>query len=154
MTDSRWCAFAVGHLECALPAGDIEEVVRRAAVTPVPLAEPAVRGLAQIRGRVMPVIDLRRCLGLPDREPGAEPMHVIARTGDGPLGLEVDRIFEVIDAGAAELLPPPDSLPPEVRGLIAGTWVGPQRLILLIELGQVIARTAGAAVPLRAPVTA
>lgn len=149
MTDPRWCSFAVADLECALPARDIEEVVRHMVVTPVPLAGPAVRGIAQLRGRVMPVLDLRRCLGLADREAGTVPMHLIVRTADGPLSLEVDRIHEVIDVDHGSLEPPPETLAPAIRDLLAGTFATADRLILLIELEQVLARIATGAAPIR-----
>ncbi len=141
MTDRRWCTFGVGNLECALPAGDIEEVVRHPAVTPVPMSAAVVRGLAQVRGRVVPVIGLRRCLGLGEAGPDVQPMHVITRTAEGPLSLEVDRIHDVVETGGEPVERPPDTLDPSVRGLIAGTARIEGRLVLLIDLASVIALT-------------
>ncbi len=153
MTDRRWCTFGAGDLDCALPVADVEEVIRHPVVTPVPMAASVVRGLAQVRGRVIPVIGLRRCLGLPESGPEVRPMHVIARTAGGPLSLEVDRIHDVIDTAGAPVAQPPDTLDPAVAALIAGTCTLDDRLVLLIDLDSVIALT-GARAPARRPAAA
>jgi purine-binding chemotaxis protein CheW len=141
--------FALGGVEFGLDAAEVEEVVHEQPVTPVPLAARAVSGLIHLRGRIIPVVDLRRCLELEERPAAALPRLMVLRTPDGPLGLEVDRLLDVVDAADARFEPPPDTLGAATRELIEATCTLRDRLVLVLDLEHVIALT-GARGPARA----
>jgi purine-binding chemotaxis protein CheW len=82
-----------GH-EYALPLGSVVEVVRMAALAPVPDAPAHVLGLLDLRGRVVPVLDLRRRLGLPPAEPGLSTPICVVEAGGG-FGLVADAVTDV-----------------------------------------------------------
>ena len=85
-----------GHL-FGVEVAAVQEVVRYQPMTRVPLAPPALSGLINLRGQIIPAVDLRRRLGFPDRPAGELPMDVIVRTGDGMVSLLVDRIGDVVE---------------------------------------------------------
>jgi purine-binding chemotaxis protein CheW len=83
-----------GH-EYALPLGCVVEVVRMAALAPVPDAPPHVLGLLDLRGRVVPVLDLRRRLGLAAAEPGLSTPICVVEAGGRGFGLVADAVTDV-----------------------------------------------------------
>ncbi len=99
---------AVGGRRFALPGPRVREITRIDAVTPVPCDDPANLGVALHRERVLPLVDLRRRLGLGPAEPGPRPpLCVVARTADGDVGFPIDAVLEFIPSGQ---LPPADDV--------------------------------------------
>jgi purine-binding chemotaxis protein CheW len=95
--------FEAASRTLALPAGDVVQVLRNAATAPVPGAPPWVRGVLDLRGRVVPVIDVRARLGEGSRPPRPEDQLLVARAGARLVALEVERVVEVRDAEAGEV---------------------------------------------------
>jgi purine-binding chemotaxis protein CheW len=134
--------FEVGGRRFGLPAADLREIVRAVSVTPLPGGPAAVEGVINVRGSVVPVIDLRRALGLPPRGVALSDHLVILRSGTTPLALRVDRALEIRAAGAdaaakggGRLVGVDGGLVPvlEVRDFLAaeewaalGAWLGPE----------------------------
>jgi len=83
-----------GH-EYALPLACVVEVVRMAALAPVPDARAHVLGLLDLRGRVVPVLDLRRRLGLAPAEPGLSTPICVVEAGSRGFGLVADAVTDV-----------------------------------------------------------
>jgi purine-binding chemotaxis protein CheW len=82
-----------GH-DYALPLGCVVEVVRMAALAPMPDAPAHLLGLLDLRGRVVPVLDLRRRLGLPPVAPGLSTPICVVEAGGG-FGLVADAVTDV-----------------------------------------------------------
>jgi purine-binding chemotaxis protein CheW len=81
--------------EYGLPLDCLVEVVRMAALAPVPTAPSFVLGLLDLRGRVVPVLDLRQRLGLPPAQPGlSSPICVVEAAGHG-FGLVADAVSDI-----------------------------------------------------------
>jgi purine-binding chemotaxis protein CheW len=83
MASTRACAFTLGGHRFAVDVADAREVVVFDEMTPVPLAPSFVLGLANLRGTVMPVVDLAPLLGLPARQSEGQTLGVVL--GHGPL---------------------------------------------------------------------
>jgi purine-binding chemotaxis protein CheW len=92
----RLLVFRLDGREHALPLEQVVEVFRIVAVTPLPEVPPWVRGVMDVRGRVIPVIDLRVKLGMPDRTPDLSTPIVVVETGGVPAGLVTDEVVEVL----------------------------------------------------------
>ncbi len=99
---SRRLIVRSGTHVLALDAASVREVVRLTQLTPVPLAPPALRGLASLRGRVVPVVSVARMLGDAGEGTGAQRMVVLRR--EDPIALAVDDVdADHGDADGAEL---------------------------------------------------
>ena len=71
MTATRaMCTFVLDGKLFGVGVEWVQEVLRPQPVTRLPLAGPTVRGLINLRGQIVPAVELRRCLGLPERPPG------------------------------------------------------------------------------------
>ena len=129
---SQVCTFSVGELDFGLDVLLVQEVLRERKVTPVPLAPAHVRGLVNLRGRILTMLDLREWFGLKPRLPGVEGMIVVADGPDGTIGLWVDRVGDVITL-TTKIDPPPAHLDGVVRESIRGISQLSERLLLLLD---------------------
>jgi purine-binding chemotaxis protein CheW len=102
-------------------------------MTRVPLASPVVSGLINLRGRIVTAIDLRRRLGLSDRQSGKLPMNVVVRTGDDAVSLLVDEIGDVIEVPEDMFEKPPETLRGIARTLVDGCYKLEGRLMLVLN---------------------
>lgn len=109
-------------------------------MTPLPLAPPAVRGLLNLRGRIVPAVDLRAVLGLPAPEAAAPAGHLVVFDGDSPVSLLVDAIGDVRRSGDCALVPVPHTLEGPARDLIAGAVPLPDDLLLALDLDRILER--------------
>ena len=100
--------FDLGGIRCALPATDVREVVRAVSILPLPNAPAAVEGVINVRGTLVPVLDLRRRLDLPARPVALSDHLVLVRAGGRDVAVRVDRAIAVVAAGD-ECLEAPDA---------------------------------------------
>ncbi len=95
--------FALGEERLALPMSAVREIVRPLPLVPVPRAPGFVLGLANLRGRVLPVLDLRRLVGAAPREPDEATRVLVLEWRGSRLGLVVDAVWRVLEAAADAL---------------------------------------------------
>jgi purine-binding chemotaxis protein CheW len=101
---SAFLIFEAASQTFALPAHAVRRVLRMAAATPVPGAPPGLRGVLDVHGTLVPVVDVRVRLGLPPRTLDPDGHLVLALAGTRLVALEVDRVVEIRDLpdGAVE----------------------------------------------------
>jgi purine-binding chemotaxis protein CheW len=75
----------------------VREIVAMIDITPVPRTPAVIRGVVNLRGRVVPVVDLRRKFDLPSIEPDALACIIVVDLGRNELGIMVDRVCDVLD---------------------------------------------------------
>lgn len=120
----------------ALKLRDVERVLRMVEITALPEAPSAVLGLINVQGRVLSVIDLRRCLDLPPREVEPEDVLVIVRTAAGMVALAADAVEGVTErpeqatVSAQEIVPAPADL--------EGVVKLPDGLVLICDLDRLL----------------
>jgi purine-binding chemotaxis protein CheW len=107
--DSRvkLAAFRVGSAVYALDVAHVREVVRWQAVTPLPKAPRLIEGVIDLRGAVVPVVDLGRVLGAAAVTAGPGARILIVAEGGLVMGLAVDAALAVMSVDATELEDPP-----------------------------------------------
>lgn len=138
MTNTLYATFHVDDAFFGVDATDVQEVIRTQPMTRVPLASDEVSGLINLRGQVVVAIDMRRRLGMPEPEEGAELLNVIVRTEHGPVSLIVDDIGDVLEADLDELETPPPTLTPPTRDLVSAVHQLDERLLLVIDVSRTI----------------
>jgi len=100
------CAFRVGEEEYAIDLRRIREILQPLPITPVPRAPEYVDGVMNLRGEVIPVVDVRKRLGLAPRAGGRAKVLVVNVAGR-VLGLLVDAVSEVVRLPRSAIGPPP-----------------------------------------------
>ena len=134
---NQFCTFHLASYLFGIEVLRVQEVLRQQEMTPVPLAPQEVRGLINLRGQIVPAVDMRRRLGLKDSELAGPPMNVVIRASDGqPVSLLVDEIGDVLDVDEADFEPPPETLRGATRELIKGAYKLPGKLMLVLDSEQ------------------
>lgn len=137
MTNTRqFCTFYLDGHFFGVPVEQVQEVIRYLDMTRVPLVPDVVRGLINLRGQIVTAIDLRRCLGMPDRAGVELPMNVVVRTDDGPVSLLVDQIGDVLEVEQDTCEAPPETLQGPVRSLVRGVYKLAGQLLLELNITQ------------------
>lgn len=117
----QWATFHLGGEQFALPVEDVQEVLLKQPLTPVPLAPHEIMGLLNLRGAIMPAIDLRRRLGFPDGEQRDQKLLVL-KGAEGPVSVVVDDIGDVFELDGKGWRPPPDTLESSHRSFVFGVF--------------------------------
>ncbi|MEV0897311.1 chemotaxis protein CheW [Actinoplanes sp. NPDC049802] len=104
LENSDYVTFDMAGERYAFPMRRVQEIIRMPAVVKVPLGPPSLEGLANLRGRVLPVVSLRRCCAM-DQTGHDETTRVIVVDGGVPLGFVVDRVSSVISIDPQQVEP-------------------------------------------------
>lgn len=128
------CTFHLGSLFLGVEVSRVQEVLRQQEMTRVPLAPPAVCGLINLRGQIVPAIELRECLQLEPRAEGAPAMNVVVYTADGAVSLLVDEVGDVIELSSADFEAAPRTIPGRALEVIEGVYKLPNRLLLVVNV--------------------
>jgi len=143
MADTQqYVLFRLGPEEYGLPIAKVSSIIRHEAATPVPRAPAAVDGVINLRGRVIPVVNLsQRLFGAPF-EPTPASRIVVAEGEAGPVGLAVDSASEVAAIADADIMPPPETvLTSETAEAFQGVARHDDRLVILLDLDKALPRT-------------
>lgn len=135
------CTFDLAELFLAVPVESVQEVIREDEMTRVPLAPPTVEGLMNLRGQIVTVIDLRKCLGL-DRPDTRSDMHVVLRREGNPVSLLVDDIGDVVEIDNRTRAKPPRSIAAGLRELLSFVYTFEGRLLLVLDTSEITSRIA------------
>jgi purine-binding chemotaxis protein CheW len=100
---TRFLTFAVDERRFALPADQVTEVIQVPAAARVPQGPPALIGIANLRGAVLPLVDLRELLSLPRKRDGAPANKAIVIDGAAPTALVVDRVDALVSVEASRI---------------------------------------------------
>jgi purine-binding chemotaxis protein CheW len=133
------CTFVLQGQFFGVPVPQVQEVIRYQETTRVPLVSEVVSGLINLRGQIVTAIDLRRCLGMPDRPAEQLPVNVVVRTGDGLVSLLVDDIGDVIDVSKDSYESAPQNMPQRQKKLVEGVYKLDGRLLLVLNTERALA---------------
>jgi len=132
--------FVIGEELFGVDILTVQEIIRDAAITPIPDAPDFLEGVINLRGSIIPVIDLRKRLKLVRIEDlQADPWIVILTVEGRMTGFVVDRVTKVLTVPIASIKPPPDIV---VAGLksqyIQGVCKMDQRLLILLNFERIL----------------
>jgi len=130
----QFCTFYVGDLLLGIEVAQIQEVLRKTPVTPVPKTPPAIGGLINLRGQIVTAIDLRTLFGTDVDAATDSPTMLILDSGAELTSLLVDTVGEVVAVEQADYEEPPDTLRGESRRMIRGAYKLRDRLLLLLDV--------------------
>ncbi|MBL8327465.1 MAG: chemotaxis protein CheW [Rubrivivax sp.] len=150
--------MAVGPEVLAVPIEHVREILEVSRLTPLPRTPPFVRGVMNLRGAVVPVIDLSARLGLPPTTLGRRSCIVVVEaphagtldeaaetleevSGSLVVGLLVDAVFEVFDTSTARIEPVPALGTRIAAEMLAGMARARGEVIGLLALSRVLSQT-------------
>lgn len=136
---TQYVVVRVGSEEYGVPILAVESIIRYEEPTPVPHARPGITGVLNLRGQVVPVLDLSQVLLGRPLTPSPRARVVVCETEDGPIGLTVDDAREVATVRDDQLRPAPQALASGEPVLaVAGMASLDDRLVLLLDPSRVL----------------
>lgn len=131
-------SFRIGEQEYCVDIMAVREIRGWAAATPLPQSPPYVRGVINLRGAVLPIIDLANRLGFGVTEPNARHVIIVVRIGGRVVGLLVDAVSEILTTTADAIQPTPDVACDSVKRFVKGILAVEGRMISWIVLDQIL----------------
>lgn len=139
-----YLTFALGEESFALPILRIREIIGITEITPVPRMPAHVRGVLNLRGKVVPVVDLRCRLGFKPVPDHKRTCIVIVQIGAGAdaflVGLVVDRVSEVRDIPPTAIEPPPQFGHAADNDCITGVGKSGKHVVMMLDTDRVAGR--------------
>lgn len=132
----------------------VREIIRHEPIRTVPNAPEAVDGVINLRGLVVPIVDLRRCLGLPMRSPTNSTRIIVVDIPGAVAGFIVDAVTEVLRMPSSAIKPAPALAVTSRSNSVAGVAMVDERLMMVIDVERLISSEALRAVDEGAPNTA
>jgi purine-binding chemotaxis protein CheW len=118
------CAFRIGGEDYAVDVMRVREIIHPLPITPVPRAPAFVEGVVRLRGEVIPVLDVRKRLGVEARPQTRKTRFLLVDIAGRRIGLVVDEVSEVLRLPRSELRPAPPLGPPGAPRFFLGVCGG------------------------------
>lgn len=134
--------FRVGTAEYALDASEVLHLETFTEATHVPGAPAFVAGLVQVRGKLVPVVDLRTRFGLAPANRTLDNRVIVVKVGSRVAGLLVDSAREVLKLDEASFEPPPELLESQAAGFVKAVTTQASRLLLIVDVPRLIGEEA------------
>ena len=138
-------AFRVGAQEFCVNVMKVCEIRGWTPATALPRAPRFLRGVINLRGTVLPIVDFAARLGLETTEPTARHVVIVAQINHQQVGLLVDAVSDILTVSDASIQPTPDIASDLVKQFVRGLLPVDGRMISLISLDHVLGTEAQAA---------
>jgi len=131
-------SFTVGTEEYGLELLRVREVIRMRQITWLPKAPPCVKGIINLRGDVIPIVDLRERFGLQAQEQTAMTRVIVVEAKGEPVGVVVDSASQVARVPADQFDPPPMVMGEGSRDFVSAVGKMGDRLIIMIDVDRIL----------------
>ena len=140
MADEQFVIFRLGEQDYGLPIAAVDEIARLPdQIARLPKAPSFVDGVMNLRGTVVPIIDLRRRFDVASKEPAGGRRILVLALGGGKTGFMVDAVSEVLRVPTTAIRPAPDTSPEQMRLISRVANLDAQsRMILLVDPAQLL----------------
>jgi len=142
MNEMQLVVFDLASEHYGVDISDVREIMRMQSVTRVPGAMAYVEGVINLRGKVLPVLDLRKRLGMKVAEQTDESRIVVIDIADGEVGVIVDAVTEVLRIPSSSIEPPSAMITQGTADYLRGIAKLPNRLIILLDVNKLLSNMA------------
>ncbi|MBN2102894.1 purine-binding chemotaxis protein CheW [bacterium] len=134
----QWVCFKLGNEEFGVDILKVREIVRIQSITHVPQTPDTVAGVINLRGNVIPVIDLPKKLGLPESNRDDKARIIVFFVGDKLIGMIVDHVERVLRIRKEQIESPPDIGAGRIQDYIEGMGKVEKDLIVLLNIDKIL----------------
>ena len=138
LTETQLVVFDLASEYYGVDIGDVREIIRMQSVTRVPGAPEFVEGVINLRGRVVPVVDLRKRLKLNVNEQTKESRIVVVDISGRDVGVIVDAVTEVLRIPLSSIEPPSSMVTNSDSDYLRGIAKLESKLVILLDLNKVL----------------
>jgi len=133
-------SFKLREEEFGVNILQVQEIIRMQEITNVPNAPDFVEGVINLRGRVIPIVDLRKRFGLEAKEHSKATRIIVVMIDQVTVGLIVDEVSEVLRIPEDTVEPPPPIVAGIESDYIKGVGKLEDRLLILLDLNKILSR--------------
>lgn len=143
----QFLTFALGQEEYGVEILKIQEIKGFSAITPLPNAPEFIKGVLNLRGTIVPIIDLRKKFSLPEVGYTKFTVIVVVQVQGKIMGFVVDAVSDVLNVAGTDIQPTPDLYGQVDTSFINGLARAGEKLVILLDIEKVLtaAETAGVA---------
>ncbi len=134
--EKQLVVFELDHQFYGLDIASVESIIKMQAITLVPNAPQFVLGVTNLRGNILPVVDLHRRFGLAETEPTEASRIIVVTFYGSAAGMLVDGVSEVLTVQEEAIEPPPPMASTIDSSFITGIVKLENRLVILLDLGE------------------
>ena len=135
---AQYLTFRLGDEEYGLEILKVQEIRSYSAITPIPNTPRAVRGVMNLRGQIIPVVDLRLTLGMPETAYNRFAVVIVVSIAGKVVGLLADAVSDVLTLARTDVQPPPDFGAPIEARLISGMAKAGEKLVILLDVERLL----------------
>lgn len=130
--------FMMSGSEFGVEIQQVREINRVGEITKVPKAPEFLEGVMNLRGRIVPVVDLKKRFKLPSVKETSQSRIIITEVGDQFIGLWVDKVTEVLKIAPSAVAPPPEMILTIAGEYLSGLVEVKDRLVILLNLPRIL----------------
>ena len=134
----KYLTFALADEEYGLEILKVREIIGMMEITSVPRTPPYVKGVINLRGKVIPVVDLRLKVGMPEAKRTNETCIIVVDIGEVEMGIVVDRVVEVLDVAGTDIEDPPSFGSQVNTDYILGMGKLNDRVTILLDISKLL----------------
>lgn len=134
----QFVGFRLGGEDYAIAITKIQEIIVMKPITRIPQVPAFIEGLINLRGSVIPVVNLRTLFGLEHRDLDDETRTIIVNVGDRTIGYIVDEVTQVMRIASDQIQPAPVSITSVSKQHIAGLAQLEDRLLVILEIERLL----------------
>ena len=146
----KYLTFFLGDEEYGIEILKVQEIIGLLRITPVPNTPAHMRGVINLRGKVVPVVDIRGRFGMSTVEATKQTCIIVVRTGEAEIGAVVDRVSAVVSIKAEEIEETPQMGASVDTSYLLGIGKTESRVRLLLDIERVVSEV-GEALPVAGP---
>jgi purine-binding chemotaxis protein CheW len=135
---SQFVGFQIAGQDYAFRIEQIQEIVILDKVTKTPQVPDYVEGVSNLRGSIIPIINLRKLFGLEPKPVDAETRTIVVNVGQRTMGCTVDMVSQVVRVPEEEIRPAPETVTAGGANYIAGFARQKDRLMILLDLDELL----------------
>lgn len=132
-SSGKWVAFHLGEEEYAISIDHVSIIERMRPITRLPQTPDFVEGVISLRGDVMPVISLRKKLGMLPLDAGDDTRIIVLQLEQGKAGLIVDAVTKVAAVNGNEIEPPPNQIGESAAYHVLGIVKQEEQMMILLD---------------------
>ena len=138
ITERQLVVFDLNEEAYGVDIGAVREIIRMQEITRVPRAPRFIEGVINLRGKVIPVVDLRQRFSMPETDRTEEHRIVVVDVMGQDIGMVVDAVTEVSRVSEASIEPPSSVITTEDSDYLTGIVKTDSKLIILLDIAKVI----------------
>jgi len=138
---TEYLSFRIGAQEYTVDIMSVREIRGWTEATPLPHAPSYVRGVINLRGTVLPIIDLAARLGLPPDEDNDRSVVIVVQHSSETVGLLVDAVSDILTIARSDLQTPPDMAADNQHRFVSALIIENERMIRVLDLNSTLTTT-------------